>query len=105
MAFSIRIIIVIFSPSQDFPIFSTCDVITLNITLSISHSPLPLAAGPIRNAENMESLLVIADNVFGLSQNQAVNDIRKRCFENRALNSCDFILSKGLHSDHVRKLL
>ena len=37
----------------------TRDLVTLNHTLSISHSPCSLAAGPIRNAENMESLLAI----------------------------------------------
>jgi len=39
----------------------TRDSVTLNNTLSISHSLRPLAAGPIRNAENMETLLVIGN--------------------------------------------
>ena len=37
----------------------TRDLVTPNNTLSMSYSPHPLAAGPIRNAENMESLLFI----------------------------------------------
>ena len=37
--------------------FLTLALLTLNNTLSISHSPRPLAAGPIRNSEVMESLL------------------------------------------------
>ena len=40
------------------PNFSTHDSVTLNTTLSISHSPRPLTAGPIRYAESMASLLV-----------------------------------------------
>ena len=32
-------------------------LVTLNNILSISHSPFPFAAGPIRNAENIEPLL------------------------------------------------
>ena len=39
------------------PKFQTGDSETLNDTLSISHNPRPLAAGPIRNTENMEYLL------------------------------------------------
>ena len=38
----------------------TPDLVTLNKTLSISHSPRPLAAEPIRNTEIMESLLAKA---------------------------------------------
>ena len=41
------------------PHFSTRDLATLNSKLSISHSPRTLAAGPIRIAENTESLLDI----------------------------------------------
>ena len=41
------------------PNFLTRYLVTLNNILSISHSPRPLAAGPIRNAGNMASLLVI----------------------------------------------
>jgi len=44
---------------QGLPNFLTRDLITLNNTLSISYSQRPLAAGPIRNAENIESLLTI----------------------------------------------
>ena len=40
--------------------FLTRDLVTLNKTLSISHSPRPLAAEPIRNTEIMESLLAKA---------------------------------------------
>ena len=39
--------------------FLTRDWLILKNTQSISHSPHPLAAGPIRNAENMECLLGI----------------------------------------------
>ena len=46
---------------QELTNFLTRDLVTLNNILSISHSPRPLAAGPIRNAENMESLLAIPD--------------------------------------------
>ena len=35
------------------------DLVTLENTISISHSLRPLTAGPIRIAENMESLLTI----------------------------------------------
>ena len=43
--------------------FFTCDWVTLNFTPSISLSPRQLAAGPIRNAKIMESLLSVADSV------------------------------------------
>ena len=42
------------------PNFLTRDFVTLNNTLSISHSPRPLAAGPIRNAKVIGSHLAIA---------------------------------------------
>ena len=42
---------------QGLPNFLTRDLVTLNNTLSISHSPRPLAAGTIQNAKIMESLL------------------------------------------------
>ena len=41
--------------------FLTRDIVTLNNKLSRSHSPRPLAAGSIRNTENMESLLAKAE--------------------------------------------
>ena len=44
---------------QGHPNVLTSDLVALNNTLSISHSPHPLAAGPVRNAENTESLLDI----------------------------------------------
>ena len=52
---------------QRLPIFLTRDLVTSNNTLSISHSPRPLAAGPIQNAKIMESLLGISylNNVRG----------------------------------------
>ena len=37
------------------PNFLTCDLVTPNNALSMLHSPCPLATGPIRNDENMES--------------------------------------------------
>ena len=40
-------------------LFLTRDSATPNSTLSISYSPVPLAVGPLPNAENMESLLPI----------------------------------------------
>ena len=43
--------------AQGLPNFLTRDRVTLNNTLSKSNTPQPLAAGPIRNAENMEYLL------------------------------------------------
>ena len=43
--------------SQELPNFLSRDLVTLNNTLSISHSPRPLAAGTIQNAKIMESLL------------------------------------------------
>ena len=39
--------------------FLTRDLATPNSTLSISYSPVPLAVGPLPNAENTESLLPI----------------------------------------------
>ena len=39
--------------------FLTRDLPTTNSNLSISHSPLPLATGSIRNAKNVESLLTL----------------------------------------------
>ena len=47
------------------PNFLTCDLVTPNNTLSMSHSPL--AAGPIRNDENMKSLLVTGNRSRVLS--------------------------------------
>ena len=41
------------------PNFLTRDLLTLNNSLSIPHSPRPLTTGPIGNVENMESLLAI----------------------------------------------
>ena len=41
------------------PNFPTHELVTLKNTLSISHSSRPLSAGPIQNAENMESLLLM----------------------------------------------
>ena len=38
---------------QGHPNFPTRDLVTPNNTLSISHSPRPLAAGPIRNVKIM----------------------------------------------------
>ena len=40
-----------------FPNFLTRDLVTMNNTQSISHSPRSLGAGPIRNTETMRSLL------------------------------------------------
>ena len=56
---------IIKSKTQVIGIFFSCstflarNLATLKNTLSISHSPRPLAVGPIRNAEIMESLLRI----------------------------------------------
>ena len=44
---------------QGLPNFPTLDLVTPNNTLSITHSPRLLASEYIRNAENIESLLVI----------------------------------------------
>ena len=44
---------------QGLPSFLTRDLATLNNTLSILHRPRPLAAGPIGNAEIIESLLTM----------------------------------------------
>ena len=38
-------------------LFLTGDLVSLNNNCSISHSPRPLAAGPIRISEDMESVL------------------------------------------------
>ena len=49
------------------PNFLKRDLLTLKNTLSISHSPRPLAAEPIGNTENIESLLAIPFNLYGIS--------------------------------------
>ena len=50
----------------------TCDLQTLNNTLSISNSPRPLTAGPIRNAENMEFLLSMGHAYESYSMSRTV---------------------------------
>ena len=52
---------------QGLPNFLARDFVTLNNTLTISHSPL--AAGPIRNAECMEFLLAIAQKASQVGDN------------------------------------
>ena len=48
---------------SELPNFLTRDSLTLTITLSILHSPRSLAAEPIQNAENMESILAIGNQI------------------------------------------
>ena len=45
------------------PNFLTRDLLTLDNTLTISHSSHSLAAGPIRNARNMESHLGLTHTI------------------------------------------
>ena len=48
---------------QGLPNFLTRNIVTLNNTPLISHSPRPLAAGSIRNVKTMESLLNITHSM------------------------------------------